>query len=114
MTAIVIIPDGTAYSFDPGAYDSLSDALHAGGFDVRIEPRPEQRGGIHQAGADVGVHLLGLVEQASVDVIAGLLVAHLSKRRRERRERQQDRTRVAVIYGPDDQPLRTVRLNEDE
>lgn len=102
MTTLTVAP-GNPRDFQEGDLSVLADRLRAEGYDVQIELR-ESRG--H------GVTWWEVVHVAADQVIEAMpaLVAVIAAWQEERKNRNNKRPQVTIIYGPDGEKLQEVEL----
>jgi hypothetical protein len=89
-------------------YEALVVDLHERGFEAELREPIEQRSGLPQEIANAALWVGERISDGTIEVIIGIYLERM--RRSRRRKHKPPRPPVAVLYGPDGEPLRRVEI----
>jgi hypothetical protein len=111
MAVIILAPGPMELGLNREAYDATVQELEGLGHTVTVKPPDEYRSlpGAEAVAHTLAVYLFEFVDQHVIDAIVGVLVYRLTAPRL-----RGQRTRRAVIYGPDKRVIHAFELPTTE
>jgi hypothetical protein len=111
MTRIVIEPGPLELGLYEEAYEALLEDLRERGFEAEIRRPVEQRFGLPQEIVNTALWVSETIGEETVGIIMHAFLQRMRKSRRPRKK-PPPVPPVAILYGPDGEPLRRVEIPE--